>query len=902
MQEIDYKPDARLCNRLIACSRLFAALGALIGLLVFVGWIIGSDVLKAPLPGSGYMKANTALGLALLGTAMLVPRSRVSQILAGMALLTAGLTLVEYGFGIDARIDQLLFIDAAAKGLSGSPGRMAPSAAMNFTALGIALFLLRGRRYAGLAQFIAFASSGLSLLNIFNFVYRAGGAGAVPAFVPAALPTSVAFLFLSTALILGSPAGGMMSTITSPGPGGLLARRFLPLAVLGPGFLGWLDWQAQQRGVYSTGFGHATFSMMRILVLIMLIWVTARMLNRIELSSEVLRRRRTVLEDLVAARTAELTTLNRELQEELNARRVAQEALRKSEERYMLALVGANDGLWDWDLSTNQIYFSSRWKSMLGCGENEIGADPEHWLSRIHPLDSERVRRELAAHCGGHTGEFESEYRILHKDGAYRWVLCRGLAVRGAEGQAIRFAGSQTDITQNKISDPLTGLPNRILFTDRLTFAIESWRENRARLYSVLFLDLDRFKDVNDSMGHLAGDQLLIGIGERLRACFAGRSGNGEPTLARLGGDEFVVLLENLTDPDQALIVADAIFDFLREPFLIEGRQIFCSASIGVAPASPAYRSSDEVLRDADTAMYVAKMKGKAQTAVFDASMGERAKVRLNLGRDLHHALERGEFFLEYQPIVMLRTGRVTGFEALLRWRHPDRGHVPPQDFISVAEETGLIVPIGEWVLEEACRQTSVWNAEFGEAWTIDVNLSGKQLLQPSLSARVAAILRDSKLDPFSLNLEVTESVLMSDTETVVVILDELKAMGVGLTIDDFGTGYSSLSYLHRLPFDTLKIDRSFVDGIDGSKGGGQAIVKTIMNLSENLQMSVIAEGIENAQQWAQLRSLACTHGQGFYIAPPLSVSEATEFLTKATRELPVVPPEAADFFSASVA
>ena len=562
----------------------------------------------------------------------------------------------------------------------------------------------------------------------------------------------------------------------------------------------------------------------------------------------------------------------------------AQEALKESEERYALAARGSNDGLWDWNLSKNVVHFSARWKAMLGCQEDEISDNPEEWFDRIHDADRARVKEEIAAHQKSLTPHFESEHRVLHKDGSFRWMLSRGVAVHDASGKALRMAGSQTDITEGKVSDPLTGLPNRLLFIDRVGRLIKHTKRRKDQLFAVLFMDLDGFKMINDSMGHLIGDQLLLGVANRLEKCL--RSTDtvarlGETfTVARLGGDEFTVLLDDIKNPDDANRAADRIMKALVAPFILGGKEVFTSVSIGIALSNSAYEQPDEILRDADTAMYRAKSLGKARYEVFDADMRASVMARLQLETDLRRALERGEFRNFYQPIVALVSGEIAGFEALLRWQHPTRGLLGPSEFIPVAEETGLIRELGWWNLREACRQISEWRAGASayRNLTISVNLSAKQFLQPKLVEDIGKLLSDLSLPPEALKLEITESTVMGDPTAAVEMLQHIKSLGIQLAIDDFGTGYSSLSYLHRFPLDTLKIDRSFISNM-GDDGEGMEIARTILPMANNLRLDVVAEGVETIQQVAFLKKLHCKYGQGFYFSRPLSAEGTTALL-----------------------
>jgi diguanylate cyclase (GGDEF)-like protein/PAS domain S-box-containing protein len=563
------------------------------------------------------------------------------------------------------------------------------------------------------------------------------------------------------------------------------------------------------------------------------------------------------------------------------------QALKSSEERYALAVRGANDGLWDWDLSTNRIYFAPRWKSMLGYADGQIGDSPEEWFGRVHKLDVDRVKAEVDAHLAGRSSHLETECRILHDDGTYRWFLTRGLAVRDDQGRAVRIAGSQSDITQRKVvedrlqhnafHDSLTGLPNRALLLDRLGQAITRAKRRPDRRFGVLFLDLDGFKFVNDSLGHQMGDQLLIAISRRLESCL-----RDDDTVARLGGDEFIILMHDVTDTHDVFSLADRVLERLQTPFSLDGHELVVTASIGIALSTSKFDGAEEMVRNADIAMYRAKDRGKSGYVVFDEAMHAEAVTRLQLNTDLRQATARGELHLYYQPIVALRTGKIRGFEALLRWYHPDRGVICPDDFVPLAEETKLILPIGMWVILTAAQQLQKWQEQF---WmpaplSMSVNMSCRQFSQSDLVYQVERILLATGLDARCLKMEITESAIMEHVETAGSVLAKLKALGVKLALDDFGKGYSSLSYLHQLPLDTLKLDRSFVARI-GPNGENTEIVRTIVSLANILGLDVVAEGVEKAHQWVQLRDLGCQFGQGYFFSPPLSSGAATTMLTE---------------------
>ncbi len=563
-------------------------------------------------------------------------------------------------------------------------------------------------------------------------------------------------------------------------------------------------------------------------------------------------------------------------------RKRAEMALHESQERYALAVSGAKDGIWDWDLEADRIYLSPRWKAMLGYEDGEIGDSPSEWLGRIHPDDLPEVRHAISAHLLGQKPDFESEHRMHHRDGTCRWVLTRGLAVRKATGEAYRMAGSQSDTTARKLAeerllhdafhDPLTGLPNRALFMDRLGMAIAHAKRRLSYTFAVLFLDLDRFKNVNDSLGHSVGDELLVAVARRLESCL--RPGD---TVARLGGDEFTILLDEVADADHAVQIAQRLHHEMARPFRVQGHEIFVTLSLGITlGAGGDYERPEDVLRDADTAMYGAKGSGKARDAIFDRNMHDRAVALLRLETDLRRAIERSEFEIHYQPIISLTNGKINAFEALLRWRHPGRGLLRPDSFVSVAEDTGLIVPIGWWVLREACRQLAEWQSLpwASEALAVTVNLSGRQFIQADLVERIAEILRETGLRPGGLRLEITEGTIMGQAEDAIAKLLALRGFGVKLYIDDFGTGYSSLSYLHRLPVDALKIDRSFISEMNGGDDRAE-IVGTIVTLARILRMDVAAEGIETAEQVSRLRALSCHYGQGYFFSEPLASRDA---------------------------
>ena len=571
----------------------------------------------------------------------------------------------------------------------------------------------------------------------------------------------------------------------------------------------------------------------------------------------------------------------------------AEEALRLSEERYALAARASSEGLWDWDLTTDRVYYSRRWLAMLGLTPDQVEGRPEDWFQRIHPHDADALKAALDSYLAKGSEQFQTEFRVLHSDEQYIWVAVSGVAVwdREGTGEPIRLVGSMIDISERKraeeklihdaLYDSVTGLPNRALFLDR----IEQMMTRRAEAgsgegFAVLFLDLDRFKVINDSLGHEVGDELLIDVARRLE----GSLERGD-SLARLASDEFGILLTHVATEDDAVENAHWLKADLAAAFHLRGQEVFTSVCIGIALPSAGFRTAEDMLRAADIAMYRAKDRGPSSHVVFDPSMQTRAITQLQLESDLRRAAERDEILVLYQPIVSLSTGRVAGFETLARWNHPERGLVQPADFIPFAEDNGLIARIGEQALRKSCLSMRDWMKELGSDAPdgISINLSSRQLQDPDLVRDIEVMLAHIKLPGSRVKLEVTESMIMRNPEATARTLHQLKELGVSLSIDDFGTGYSSLSYLHRFPFDTLKIDRSFVAAME-EKPENAEIIRTIALLAHQLGKDVIAEGVESPAQLRRLMELGCEFAQGFLFSHPLSEEAAGDLLRRRKR------------------
>ncbi len=567
-------------------------------------------------------------------------------------------------------------------------------------------------------------------------------------------------------------------------------------------------------------------------------------------------------------------------------------ALSESEYKLRTLVENMSEGLLQVDKEEVITYVNNRFCEMIGYEREELLGKTTFDIL----LDEEGGKFVREANRKRQKNESNQyELRLKTKSGETLWTLVGGVPIYNISDEFTGTMGVITDITQRKrtedqllhdaFHDALTGLANRTLFMDHLRMTIERGKSRHSNFYAVLFLDFDRFKIINDSLGHAEGDKLLKLIAKRLQASV--RTGD---LVARIGGDEFVILLSELVESNEALLIAERIQNDLKAAFDVSGREIIISASIGVALSTAGHESAEDMLRDADIAMYRAKGEGRADYRVFDQKMHEHASNQLQLETEMRAALKNKEFEVHYQPIINLETESLVGFESLIRWNHPERGMIPPFEFISVAEENGMILPLGQWILYESCRQLREWQNKFPSAsgLTISVNLSCKEFLQFDLAEQIAVTLKKTGLDPHSLKLEITESHVMENSEVAVTMMKSLRKLGVRLSLDDFGTGYSSLSYLHRLPVDFLKIDRSFVMRMADSEENHE-IVRTIIKLAQNLKMKVIAEGIETADQLAQLKHLNCEYGQGYFFSKPLEAEKAKLFIEKSAENSWVV-------------
>jgi len=569
-------------------------------------------------------------------------------------------------------------------------------------------------------------------------------------------------------------------------------------------------------------------------------------------------------------------------------------ALYESNQKFQRLIRRSNDGFWDWNLKSNQIFYSNRWKEILGYRKHDIKNHPEEWFSRVHPSEIDSVREEILKHINKPNSSFDSEFRIMSKSGIYKWVISKGYTFPNSQGHACRMSGSITDIHQMKIADNkireylikdnLTNLPNRSQFLERVNLILSKERWFDDSRFAVLVFDIDRFMNINERFGHQFGDSLIREISRRVFDYIQ----EGD-TLARICGDEFGIIIEETIGIPQVLEITNKLLQLIRLPIQIDNQEVYITASIGVVVCDNQYKCAENVLGDAYIALSRAKKLGKNIQVVFSKSMRSETVTSLELENDFRQAisdidLREDELEMVYQPIVSLENGKIEGFEALARWTHPEYGEIYPKEFIPIAEESNLIQAFGAWGLQQACEQLRIWQNNFISdtddlPLSINVNFSRKQLTQPNVVDFIESMLKNFDINPSTLNLEITESLLIESDDGLFQALSELRRLGIKIFIDDFGRGYSSFSSLQQFPVNTLKIDSLFTRWL-GNGGQNYQIVQTIMQLAASLGKSVVAEGVETKTQLQQLQAMECQSVQGYYLSEPLDKVAAGEMLT----------------------
>lgn len=573
------------------------------------------------------------------------------------------------------------------------------------------------------------------------------------------------------------------------------------------------------------------------------------------------------------------------IKEDITFRKFTEEYIVESEQRYALTVAGASGGIWDWKFEQGIVYLSKRWKEILGYNYIDIKSKIDDWYQLIHREDIGKFRSDLQDYLDGKRPFFENESRYLNKNGTYRWILCRGVAIKDESGNPFRMAGSIVDISQEKEAskrllqaitfDSLTNLPNRNLFLDRLANAHARSKRKENYIFAVLYINIDRFKDINDSQGYNFGDQIIKEVSRKIL-----QSIRDQDTAGRFGGSDFVLLLDDVSSISNIIVITKRIMNSLKKLVKIEDEETVVSASIGISTNLVPIKKIDDFIRFAHIAMSSVKKQGGSNYLIYQKEMDKRSLDRWTLENRLYHALKNNDLFLHYQPKIDLVKKTIFGFEALVRWRHGELGMIPPPQFIPLAESSGLIVPLGEWILKTALKQNMRWHKLGFNDLIISVNFSARQFQQNDFATLLERNLKKYSHNPSFLEVEVTESILINNADDAILRLKTIKALGVILSIDDFGTGFSSLNYLTKFPLDILKIDQTFLKNIPGDLNN-VAIISTIIALAKNLGLDLIAEGVENYEQLKCLMENGCTKIQGYYISKPLPKNEASDLLTR---------------------
>jgi diguanylate cyclase (GGDEF)-like protein/PAS domain S-box-containing protein len=875
-------------NRYAPFVAVASGLVALAGALAVLGWVTDDIFLQSPIPGAGSIRFNTGLGLFLSGIALWLlcayPGSRFAQWSSGIATaavtLIGGLTLFEYVADINLGFDEYFFVDDAAP--MQYPGRMGAVAAVIFVLLGIAMFLLNAKVRSRWVEGLTIAAMLNALIPALGYMYGSSSLYHHPYYGTVALPTTLAFLVLCTGILAARPNRGVMALLTNKSAGGITARRLLPAAIFIPLLIDRLQFWGLSAGLYDATFALILFTFSSMVIFTALIAWNARLLLQLDL-------RRDRAEDSLrgtlqklGSNIEALSHANSRLHSEIVERRAAEDRLFHERERAEVTLQSIGDGVITTDMEGRVVYLNPAAEKMSGWSNEEAAGLPVGQVFRIiDPVTRQPAAQSVEAALLRNEVLRVGQSRLLvHRDGSESAVEDSCAPIHGPDGSVIgavvvfhdvsavrAMSLRMTHIAQH---DMLTDLPNRLLLNDRLSQAIALALHNNKKT-AVMLVDIDRFKHVNDTLGHIVGDHLLQEIAKRIK-----ENTRDTDTVSRQGGDEFVILLQEVTDSMGAARAAAQLLTSIAAPYFIDGHEVHITGSIGISICPDDGEDADTIIKHADAAMYQAKMQGWNKYQFFTRSINERAVRRFALEGSLRRALAREESALYYQPKVDIRTGEVAGAEALLRWPARRKELSSAAQFIPIAEESGLIIPIGEWVLRKACKQNREWQDAGYAPLPIAVNVSAVQFKEKNFLELVASVLAETGLDPQYLQLELTESATMQDIEFTILMLESLKQMGVGLAIDDFGTGYSSLSYLKRFPIDTLKVDRSFVQDITTDPDGA-AITSAIISMAKSLKQKVIAEGVETIEQFEFLRQHGCDQIQGYYFSEPLSAEEFEE-------------------------
>lgn len=621
-----------------------------------------------------------------------------------------------------------------------------------------------------------------------------------------------------------------------------------------------------------------------IYVVITMILIYSLVVKRLILFKKSLKKISDNFEQLNAT-NQELIALEEELRQQFEELERHRNALMVSEQRYELAVEGADCGIWDWDIENNIYYFSPKWKSYLGYNDNEISNTFEAWRDLLYLEDKNDAISKINDYISSNSNSYENTYRIVCKNGDYKWILSKAKAIRNIEGKIIRIAGSHTDITEHKLIqdrlntlayyDVLTGLPNRFLFQEKINEIINIRnKDNINKKFALIYMDIDNFKHINDTMGHASGDLLLKYISNILKIHV-----KFPDFAARLSGDEFVIIFENIKDTQDIIHKIHILLDHLRKPWILDKQEFFISFSIGIAVYPEHGDNISALLKNSDIAMYFVKKNTKNNYCFYLSEMQEKSLEQIKIVNDLRHAIDNDEFSLFYQPIINLNDGRVIGVEALIRWFHPIRGMIPPMEFIPLAEEAGLIYDIEKWILKTALTQKKQWENMGYTHIKMSINISGKRVTSNGFINEIKQLLSKTKVKCDEIQFEVTETALMENLDASMKILREIKDMNINIALDDFGTGYSSLTYLKKLPIDVVKLDRKFIKSIS-QIGEDEVIVEYVIKLTHKLNLKIVAEGIEIKEQLAFLKANNCDYGQGYLFSKPITKEEIEKLLS----------------------